>query len=256
MERLKYLSRDGRRVWKFQGHGHYGESVHQREQLLSDSGFGVPYAGRDLGFGAHERIAGREATLREAGSPLLHRLAEYCAWRARTMAASVSPRDRAELESMVAGNLEAEFGWSPELKLEVVCPVICDNRMQPSKWRMSAEGRWLKLDGSMHGDDHFFPGPTDIAWDLAGVCIEWKLGPAARFSFLGAYSRIAGEDPTARLSDYQLAYTTFRRAWSKMAAASTQGTDDAPRLWREYLRYRAAAEESLQARRLTTTLAA
>ena len=29
-----------------------------------------------------------------------------------------------------------------------------------------------------HGDDHFFPGPTDIAWDLAGTIVEWELAPA------------------------------------------------------------------------------
>ena len=250
------LSRDGRSIWKFQGHGHYGESVHHREQLLSHSGFGVPYLGRECGFGAHHLVAGRAAIPQDASSSLLRRVAEYCAWRAQTIGAPVSSCDIRELASMVTNNLEAEFGWSPQLNLEVICPVICDNRMQPSRWRLAGVGRWLKLDGASHGDDHFFPGPTDIAWDLAGVSVEWNLGAEARTCLLTEYQRLSGDDPGPRLADYELAYATFRMTWSKMAAYSIKGSDDAPRLWQQYLRYRTKAKQLLEAHRLARSLAA
>lgn len=256
MERLKYLGRDGRSVWKFQGHGHYGDAIHQREQLLSDSGFGVAYLGRESGFGAHQLISERAATPGDVDEALLRRLAEYCAWRSRALPASVSPQNVEELQAMATGNTESEFGWSPEIKLEVRCPTLCDGRLQPAKWRLTDTSRWVKLDASMHGDDHFFPGPTDIAWDLAGVCVEWKLNREARVCFLDEYRRLSVDDARGRIADYEFAYSAFRMAWSKMAAASTQGSDDAPRLWRDYLRYRAVLEELLRARSVSATLAA
>ena len=39
----------------------------------------------------------------------------------------------------------------------------------------------MKVDAAAHGDDHGFPGPVDVAWDLAGAVVEWELGGAARY---------------------------------------------------------------------------
>jgi hypothetical protein len=247
MERLKYLARDGGRIWTFQGHGHYGEIVHQREQLLSGSGFGVSYLGWESGFGGHELVTGAQLNAKNVSRYLLRRLAEYCAWRPRAFPASVSGQEARQLESMVTFNVEAEFGRAPDVSLDLVRPVICDGRMHPTNWRRS-KNSWLKFDGSMHGDDHFFPGPTDIAWDLAGVCIEWQLTPEARAYFLDEYIRISGDNPGCRIADYEVAYSAFRLAWSKMAAASMSGTDEAPRLWKEHSKYRATVSQLLNTR--------
>jgi len=70
-------------------------------------------------------------------------------------------------------------GFGP---VEVEHRVFCDAHMMPHEWLELGDGRLLKLDGAAHGDDHFFPGPCDIAWDLAGTIVEWKLtGPEAEY---------------------------------------------------------------------------
>ena len=44
--------------------------------------------------------------------------------------------------------------------------------MGPHAWLRDENGRLIKTNGSVHGDDHFFPGPCDIAWDLAGAFVS------------------------------------------------------------------------------------
>ena len=62
-----------------------------------------------------------------------------------------------------------------ERALRVLRPLIVDGRLQPWEWIVTRQGVLLKTDASSHGDDHFLPGPTDIAWDLAGVIVDWDL---------------------------------------------------------------------------------
>jgi hypothetical protein len=247
MERLKYLGRDALTLWRFQGHGHYGERVAWREQALSDSGYGVPYLGRDSGFGAHQLLNQAHPPSHPVTPELLRHLAEYCAWRAKTFACTIDAGEAGSVQEMTQTNLEREFGCAPELQFEMARPAICDARMHPSKWFRAREG-WLKLDGSTHGDDHFLPGPTDIAWDLAGVCLEWELLGEGRSYFLHQYARNSGDAAASRLGDYELAYAAFRMAWSKMAAVSVRGSDDEWRLRESYRRYRERIENLLSLR--------
>jgi hypothetical protein len=237
MERLKFLSADHGELFTFEGYGPYGEAVSNRNVALSDSGYGVPYLGHEAGFGAHTLPPGRLAQRADVTEALLTRMALYCAWRAISFTTGNS--DVPALEEMARINLEREFGDGFEkVKLEVVRPAICDNRTSPHHWLFAKDGRFLKLDAAIHGDDHFFPGPCDIAWDLAGVIVEWELAASACELFLAEYRRSSGDDPAHRIRDYALAYAIFRLAWAKMAAASVTGTEEEARLLRDYRRYR------------------
>jgi hypothetical protein len=172
-------------------------------------------------------------------------LAKYCAWRTTALPATVPQDGILQLEHMAAHNLEQEFGFAPEMRLELECPVICDGRMQHYKWRELGCDHWSKLDASTHGDDHFFPGPTDIAWDLAGVCVEWQLSAGCRELFLSEYRQLSGDNPALRLPQYEIAYAAFRLGWSRMAAASVSGSADEGRLLHDAVRYRGVLERSL-----------
>jgi hypothetical protein len=178
-------------------------------------------------------------------------VAKYCAWRADALPATVPQDSIRQLERMAAHNLEQEFGFAPELRLEMGRPAICDGRMQHYKWRELGDDHWVKLDASTHGDDHFFPGPTDIAWDLAAVCVEWQLSPDYREFFLSAYRRISGDNAAARLQAYEIAYSAFRLGWSRMAAASVSGSAEESRLLRDAARYRAVLDRLLVANTLS-----
>lgn len=242
MERLKYLARDGRRIWKFEGHGHYGLEVSKRNRALAESGFGARYIGRQTGFGLHEMVEGRSAESSNAKPALLSQIAQYCAWRSGEFA--VQDDGSAELAAMTRANLEAEFGRSPDVSLHVVRPTVCDGHMQSRKWLLTADG-WVKLDVASHGDDHFFPGPCDIAWDLAGTIVEWNLDQSSREFLLREYQRNAGDDASGRLHGYELAYAAFRMGWCSMAAGPMRGTDDESRLLSDYRRYRDITERLL-----------
>jgi hypothetical protein len=236
-ERMKFLSRDGKRLFKFEGHGPYGEAVRQRDQLLAASGFGARYLGHEAGFGIQELVGGNQVSIAKPSLPFLRRVARYCAWRAYATPAKVPQDSTRQLEHMAAHNIEQEFGFASELHLEVECPAICDGRMQGYQWSERGNECWVKLDASTHGDDHFFPGPTDIAWDLAGVCVEWQLAADYREFFLSEYRRISGDNPAGRLQQYEIAYAAFRLGWSRMAAASVAGTEDHGRLVQDAARY-------------------
>jgi len=106
--------------------------------------------------------------------------------------------------------------------------------MQPHEWIRGKDGRIVKVDASTHGDDHFFPGPTDIAWDLAGTIVEWGLSGEAETYFIENYCRRTGDDPSARLPQFVRAYSIFRMAYCKMAMTATQDDADKLRLQSAY----------------------
>jgi hypothetical protein len=236
-ERLTYGSGDGGSLLMFEGHGQFGEAVRNRNQKLSDAGFSLPYLGQEVGFGRQRLMDGSTARAEDLAPALLARMAEYCAWRAREFA--VAEVDSSELDTMARVNFEREFGYAlSDLNLCVVRPTICDNQMMPHAWLKAATGEWLKLDAATRGDDHFFPGPCDVAWDLAGVSVEWRLSPADRASLLRSYQNASGDNAADRLAAYELAYAIFRMAWSRMAATSVSVTSENARLMRDYERYR------------------
>ena len=67
--------------------------------------------------------------------------------------------------------------------------------------------------------------------------MEWELNRSARELLLARYRQASGEDASNRMQAYELAYATFRMAWSRMAAASVSDAAEEFRLMRDYRRY-------------------
>lgn len=242
LERLKYESRDHRRFYRFEGYGHYGEEQGSRARLVASGGFGPEYLGNFDGFGCYERLDGQPLSA-EAADEVLARIAAYCAFRGRELP---EMKDQpSELDQMLRFNWKNEFGaeLEGEWSFSDGRMIVTDSRMMPYKWIRCRDGRLLKVDSTSHGDDHFFPGPCDIAWDLAGTIVEWGLSAQASDYLLRQYTRVSGDNPTARIGKYLLAYATFRLAYSRMAARAMGGTSEEPLLMREYERYRLQALE-------------
>jgi hypothetical protein len=236
-ERLACISADGGTSLTFEGHGHYGAAVSARNQALSDAGFSPRYLGHEAGFGKLVAVQGRVARQNDLTPQLLTHMAEYCAWRSREF--GVSYVGESDLEAMARVNFEREFGVAlEEFALPVEHPTVCDARMTPQAWLPAEDRRWLKLDAATRGDDHFFPGPCDIAWDLAGIIVEWELAGPAREFLLAKYQTASGDAASSRMESYALAYATFRMAWSRMAAASVGDREEEGRLMRDYRKYR------------------
>jgi hypothetical protein len=178
---------------------------------------------------------------------LLEKMSGYLALRSTAFA---NPAEQTpELNAMLRWNWQNEFGeelGNAESQLSTERVVVCDGRLLPHAWLCNAQGELLKLDAGSHGDNHFFPGPCDIAWDIAGAIVEWELQGEARDYFVREYTRRSGDAVAKRLGPYLLAYATFRMGWSRMAAAAMRGEYDEALLERDYRRYRAQAQRLRQ----------
>src|SRR5215472_3522920 len=224
-ERLKYLSAQGAepRFYKFLGFGHYGTEIIERETKLADAGYGVKPQIESDGFASYPFVDGHPMSASEILESVLARLAAYCAFRAAAFA-----KDSAELQSLqqMASHNSQQLKCNLDIKLHMERPVIADGRMQPHEWLLTRDGQMLKTDSGSHGDDHFFPGPVDIAWDLAGAIVEWEMSAAEAESFVQMYQRVSGDDAENRVADYIRAYAMFRWAYCLMAANAMQGTEE------------------------------
>jgi hypothetical protein len=138
-----------------------------------------------------------------------------------------------ELEQMAQINLERALGICCQVTLPVERPVIADARMMPHEWMRLGDGRLQKFDAADHGDNHFFPGPTDIAWDLAGAIVEWKLNSEAADLLVSEYSRVTNDAVKGRLPNYLIAYLCFKMAFAQSAANSVFDPADNSRLRNE-----------------------
>ena len=240
MERLKFLSDDERRLFKFEGFGRFGEEVHSRAQAVGQAKFGPLPIDAEEGFSIYPVVKGEPLLAADLSAQVTSRIGSYCAMRARELTADAA--SSTELEKMLRFNFREEFGVDgAQHALEIVRPVIADGRMLPHKWLRTNTGELLKVDNASHGDDHFFPGPTDVAWDLAGAIVEWGMDDSAAENLLARYQSESGDDARRRLPAYLLAYSIFRMGYCKMAAEAMRGTSEQSRLESAYLNYRQIA---------------
>jgi hypothetical protein len=244
LERLKYLSPAGkepRRLFKFLGLGDYGKRVFEREGMIADSGFGPGVQIERDGFASYPWIEGRPMTADDLSQRELERLAAYCAFRASAFPGE--PTDSDWLQHMTGHNLH-ELKLDLPVELRVERPVVVDGRLLAHEWLWAGVGRMLKTDSGIHGNDHFVPGVTDIAWDLAGAMVEWRMSAEQTESFLDFYYRASGDRAQARIGGFVTAYTAFRCAYCLMAANALQGSDEQARLERAAEGYMAALRRS------------
>jgi len=229
MERAKYLSRDRQRLFKFTGLGHFGSAVEDRARILARSGFGPDRFGSSNGYGEYAVIDGAPARPSMLSRAVLDRIADYCSMRASEFRDSISIANN--LAEVTRFNYSVEFGEEPKgFELEARNIVVCDGRMLPHEWIVDREGTLRKTDGDTHGDDHFFPGPADIAWDVAGAIVEWGMDRDAQEYFVARFTTATGDLVRHRIDAYVLAYTLFRIGMSLMGAHGLSGTDEEKRL--------------------------
>jgi hypothetical protein len=240
-ERRKFLDEERGAILKFDGLDPWGEAVRSRARRLAELGIGPRLLdcpeSREDGYTAYARL--RQGTDWPPRVPVW-RLAEVVAARREFPCDPSSQQLRALAEMLEHNVSQLKLRCRlPPLSVEV--PVICDGRLNPCEW-VESHGTYLKVDNASHGDDHFFPGPCDIAWDVAGAIIEWQLGRGERATFLEEYSRRADDRSIGlRLPAWELAYLAFRYGWSSMAAAAAP-EEEQPRLLRERARYARAIQ--------------
>jgi len=240
MSAARLLSSDRTLLFKYEGLGRYGQACRARAALTGEAGFGPSASDAGDGFTQYPIIPGWLLSSADLSEGVLERMANYLAFRGEMFRAAPAPTR--PLEAMTQFNCKQLTGKSIEnFYLEVERPVIADGRMMPHEWLcLHSEAKLLKLDNAAHGDNHFFPGPVDIAWDLAGAIVEWDLQADAAAYFLGCYQSASGDNARRRLSHYLVAYCAFHGGYSFMAATAMEGSSEQKLLLRDALRYRNA----------------
>ncbi len=220
-------------VWHtFAGLGRYGRARMAMAERLAAAGFGPRVLGLRRGFLATAEHAGRPLGRQDASPEVLDAMARYLAWRRRELPGTRTVSLDA-LREMVGHNVRLALGDAladRALGVARVTPAIeaapvvaIDGRMQPHEWVRGPAGL-VKTDGHAHGDDHFLPGAQDVAWDVAGACVEWELAPEARARFVDAYAGAADDAGIRdRLPFHEVAYLAFRLGYATLGA---QGLGD------------------------------
>ncbi len=235
-ERRKYREAAGQWL-KWAGLGRYGVAHRARAAQVAEWGFGPTPISLASGFLTFPHVPGQSLHPLQAHHrtpELLSTIAEYLARIAcdcRCDAAVSTPH--APLAEMLRVNVEEGLGreWlaamtpPPDAGAIIVRP---DARMAPHEWLRMPDGGFVKTDGFEHGDDHFYPGPTDIAWDVAATCIEWRLTPREEASLLQQYRARSGDVRIAqRLPFFRAAWLAFRLGYATLATSAPIGDDAA-----------------------------
>ncbi|HVW27128.1 MAG TPA: hypothetical protein VHC69_17300 [Polyangiaceae bacterium] len=235
-ERRKFVFRRSRSkmsIARFAGFGRYGAAVRSRAEILAQAGFGPPSLAFEDGFLELELVPGtplkKTAGERDA---LLDGLSRYASFVARTFH-SASSIDVAGLLRMMRTNVAEALGGEYVSVLESFAErspppaeaLVVDGRMAPHEWILTEHGI-TKTDAFEHGDDHFFPGPVDIAWDLAGAVVEFELSDRRRDQLLRRYIAASGDRSIVdRFGFYEAAYLAFRTGYADVAARLVDGDE-------------------------------
>ena len=208
-EARKYL--DGEHLLKFEGLGPYGQTRMERALRLYHARFSPRVFGIENGYMRSDFVPGTPLNRDHRDPQLFETMARYLAFRFlefRTNAAT--PLE--ELSAMV----ETNCGTRPAAAFEPAPATVADGRMFPHEW-IATERGYLKIDAVDHGDNHFYPGPTDIAWDLAGAITEFHLDRYESAHLIDRYiAHSQDEQVRQRLPFFRLAYSAFRHGYRSM----------------------------------------
>lgn len=247
-ERRKYLA-PGPVLHKFAGLGRFGARTFARAQVLASAGLSPTAHGLSGGFLAYGFIPGQPLTPPEARPDFLAWAAAYLRYVSSTFAqgasAAMEPLVAMTRANLLEGLGPAALGRLADLERQArsfgqVPAVAVDGRVLPHEWLRTPAG-WLKTDAVDHHADHFYPGLTDIAWDVAGLGVELGLDRPTLECLAGA---VGGPALAPRLPFYRLAYLAFRLGYTTMAAETLAGSPDGARMAGLAERYRRLAWEA------------
>ncbi|WP_375457584.1 hypothetical protein [uncultured Enterovirga sp.] len=252
-ERRKFLLETETGTWllRFAGLGRTGLRKFEMARQLFEGGFVPEPAGWKHGF-LVERWHGDARALdrgQDRGA-LVDRLGAYLAFRADHFPSG--PESGASvpaLFAMLRSNAEEALGgqaamaadrWAPDLdRLERRRrPVATDNRLHLWEWLVTERGL-LKADALDHHVGHDLVGAQDMAWDVAGATVEFRLSAEEIAGLVGTIEAGGGDivDPDL-LRFMQSAYLAFQLGSYTMAEAGSPEGPDRELLAAAVLRYR------------------
>jgi hypothetical protein len=246
-ERVKFADneRAPRAVARFAGLGRRAERMFERARALHEAGFGPRPLGLHNGLVVLEWVAGAPPSATDMARPPLDRIAEYLAFISRAFRTGEADTGD-EIEAMLRQNVDEALDADAARAIDALIAhaprdgarVAVDGRLLPIEWIRSG-GRLFKVDALDHHADDFLPGCRDIAWDLAGACVEWQLPAEACDALVNRFAALSGdEDARRRLPFFTAAYLAYRLGYVSLAAESLAGTPDAAAFTQARERYR------------------
>ncbi|WP_026620950.1 hypothetical protein M728_004618 (plasmid) [Ensifer sp. WSM1721] len=251
-ERRKFLAHTADGAWlvKFAGLGQAGERKLAKARLLAENGFTPPVAGLCHGFLVQKWVPARPMASGEfRRAVFIDHLGRYLGFRARhlpppaTGGASLS-----ELSEMALVNTEEALGAAVASRLKerlagapdydrVVRPVDTDNRLHSWEWLVTGAQRFIKTDALDHSAAHDLIGCQDVAWDIAGACVEFEFSKQEAADLSAAVSRESCRAVPAELQAmFEICYLAFQLGlWSSAKPAAA--ADEVPRLEAAASRY-------------------
>ena len=254
-ERRKFLL-DGR-VARFAGLGAYGNAALRRATALADAGWSAGAVGIRRGFLTTTFVRGTPMRQPAESAAFIAHAASYLAWlrlNARSGGESAAPIE--PLATMLLTNVREALGAESLAAAETLVAqassfsepaVAIDGRLQPHEWLELPNGGWIKTDALDHHRDHFLPGCTDAAWDVAGFIVEWDLASGGQSAFVDEYASRSGDREIGRrLPFFMAAYAAFRAGYCAMAATTLAASEDGARFEVLANRYRDALRVTLR----------
>lgn len=243
-ERRKYLGTGSGRggpeafLIKFAGLGRYGRMRLERAGRLAASGHTPPVVGLHHGFLVTQYLPGRPLSRPEVDRDLLDRLARYLDFLQRTFPARPE-MPLPEMLRMARRNTWVGLGDSWVDKLRGLEKIIghpgeprgaaVDGRMLPHEWIVT-RGGFVKTDAIDHHANQFLPGCQDIAWDIAGTCVEFDLDGGQKDYLVESYIRRAGDrDLKRRFPLFPLLYLAYRLGYTVFASKELEDSPDGDR---------------------------
>ncbi len=250
-ERRKFLLQSSRGTWllKFVGLGAAGERAFVQARALGEAEFAPEATALRYGFLAQpwlEEARPMPLEPRRRAAFVAH-LGRYLGWRATYLPApSDAGADLPALLEMTRVNVTEALGAAAVRCLALdpgrwaAAPpfrrVWTDNRLHAHEWMQLQDGRWLKADAVDHAAAHDLIGGQDIAWDVAGACVEFDFDAGERAALLRA---VAAPVDAALVALLEPAYLAFHLGAFHLAAeAHASWPQEQARLLRNTDRYR------------------
>jgi hypothetical protein len=230
---------------------------------LAAARWSAPSLALRRGFLVSPLVKGTAMRASDASSTFLTHAASYIAWLRSSMTIQCPPNGHAahidNLNEMLRTNTREALGADWLACADALArqasgfsePLVAiDGRMQPHEWLSADAGGWSKTDALDHHRDHFLPGCTDAAWDVAGFIVEWDLAEDAGSAFVGEYVKHSGDcSIRTRLPYFKAAYVAFRTGYCTISARALEGTEDGARFQVLAERYRETLRVTLASAR-------
>jgi hypothetical protein len=222
----------GSELSRFAGLGAYGHAIAHRANALADAGWSSRPLALRRGFLTSSFVNGVQMRQCDASASFLTHAASYITWLRSQFARGPGTTNLADLlltntrEALGPDWLGAAEALAREASAFSEPAIAIDGRMQPHEWLATPTGGWVKTDALDHHRDHFLPGCTDAAWDVAGFIVEWDLGGRDGSVFADEYANRSGDRSIRlRLPYFTAAYAAFRTGYCDMAARALAGDD-------------------------------